>query len=80
MRFEDIEGRPLSAPFVAGRRVVGGDDEAIRPADFDAITKAATGGSARSCQLLSWAGIRVVHSSPCYQAADLDPASRRHGR
>jgi hypothetical protein len=43
----DIEGRPLSAPFVAGRRVVGGDDEAIRPGDFDAITQAATGSPAR---------------------------------
>jgi hypothetical protein len=39
----DIEGRPLGAQFVAGRRAVGGSDEAIPPAEFDALAEAAIG-------------------------------------
>lgn len=37
----DIEGRPLAAPYIAGRRVVGGSDEAV--SDLDAIATASTG-------------------------------------
>ena len=33
----DIDGRPLSAPIVVGRRVPGGDDEAASPEQFVAI-------------------------------------------
>lgn len=40
---EDIEGRPLGAPFIAGRKVVGGSDEAIPPAQYDAISTAGIG-------------------------------------
>ena len=39
----DIEGRPLTAPYIAGRRVAGGPDQAVAGPDLDAITKAATG-------------------------------------
>lgn len=39
----DIEGRPITAAHVAGRRTVGGADEAITPAQYDAIATAATG-------------------------------------
>ena len=39
----DIEGRPLVARWVVGRRVVGGSDEAISPAEYGAITESAIG-------------------------------------
>jgi hypothetical protein len=39
----DIEGRPLTAQFVAGRNVVGGADEALAPAQFNTFTEATTG-------------------------------------
>lgn len=39
----DIEGRELGAPSIAGRKVVGGPDEAIAPAQYDAITTAGIG-------------------------------------
>ena len=39
----DIEGRPLVAKHVSGRRVVGGGDEAIPPAEYVAITEGAIG-------------------------------------
>jgi hypothetical protein len=39
----DIEGRPLTARYVAGRRVVGGGDEALAPAQYDAVTTSAIG-------------------------------------
>jgi hypothetical protein len=39
----DIEGRPLVARRIVGRRVVGGPDEAISPTEFDAIAKEGTG-------------------------------------
>jgi len=39
----DIEGRPLNAQFITGRRVVGGVDEAVAPAQFDALAEAAIG-------------------------------------
>jgi hypothetical protein len=38
-----IDGRPLTAPFIAGRRVVGEPDEAISPAQFNALAEAGTG-------------------------------------
>lgn len=40
---KDIEGRPLGAPFIAGRKVVGGSDEAISPAQYDALSTAGIG-------------------------------------
>jgi hypothetical protein len=39
----DIEGRPLAAQYVVGRRVVGGDDQAIPATQFDALAEATTG-------------------------------------
>jgi hypothetical protein len=42
----DIEGRPLTARFVAGRRVVGGRDQAIRPEEHDALATVLTGNPA----------------------------------
>ena len=39
----DIEGRPLTARYVAGRNVVGGNDQAFPAAEFDALGKATTG-------------------------------------
>jgi hypothetical protein len=39
----DIEGRPLTARHVVGRRVVGGADKALPTAELDAVTKATTG-------------------------------------
>lgn len=38
-----IDGDPLTARFVAGRTLVGGGDEAIPPAQFDAIAEGLTG-------------------------------------
>lgn len=43
----DIEGRPLTAPFVAGRNTVGGADRPISPAHYDAITKGLLGEAAQ---------------------------------
>src|SRR5436190_10023148 len=34
----DIEGRPLTAKYVVGRRVVGGEDEVFPATEFDALT------------------------------------------
>jgi hypothetical protein len=42
-----IESRPLSAPRMGGRRVVGGADNAVRPTDRDGLAKAATHGPVR---------------------------------
>jgi hypothetical protein len=39
----DIEGRPLTAEYVVGRRMVGGKDQAFPPAQLDALTEATTG-------------------------------------
>jgi len=39
----DIEGRPLGARYVVGRKVVGGEDQALSPAEFDPLTEATTG-------------------------------------
>jgi hypothetical protein len=39
----DIEGRPLTARYVVGRRVVGGDDQAFPPAELNALGEATTG-------------------------------------
>lgn len=41
---EDIEGRPLSAPYVAGRRVLEGEDQALSASELNAIAEAATSG------------------------------------
>ena len=39
----DIEGRPLGAEHVVGRAALGGDDQAIAPAQLDEVAKALTG-------------------------------------
>jgi hypothetical protein len=39
----DIEGRPLTANYVAGRRVLGGRDEAISPKEYVALAEGADG-------------------------------------
>lgn len=44
----DIEGRPLTAPHVAGRQVLGGADEAIPSTQFDTLAEATTGRSAQA--------------------------------
>jgi hypothetical protein len=43
----DIEGRPLTARYIVGRRAVGAEDEAFAPAQFDALAKATTGRAAK---------------------------------
>jgi hypothetical protein len=40
---KDIEGRALTARYVVGRKVVGGDDIPFAAAELDALTKAGTG-------------------------------------
>jgi hypothetical protein len=40
---KDIDGRPLTAPFIAGRRSLGGGDEALRPEDVVAGAEGLTG-------------------------------------
>jgi hypothetical protein len=39
----DIEGRPLGGQFIAGRRMAGGNDEAIPPTQYDALATASIG-------------------------------------
>lgn len=39
----DIEGRPLVAQRVVGRKVVGGEDQALPPAEYDAIAERSIG-------------------------------------
>lgn len=41
----DIEGQPLIARNISGRRTVGGADQAISPAEFDPIATALTGNN-----------------------------------
>lgn len=41
----DIEGRPLTARWAVGRRMVGGIDEAFPPTELDALAKEGTGRS-----------------------------------
>lgn len=40
----DIDGRPIQAKYVVGRRVVGGADEALTPEEINAIATELTGG------------------------------------
>ena len=40
---EDMDGRPLTAKYVAGRRTLNGPDEALTPAEINEIAKANTG-------------------------------------
>jgi hypothetical protein len=40
---KDIEGRPLAAEHVVGRRMVGGQDQAFPPAQLDSLAEALTG-------------------------------------
>lgn len=44
----DIEGRPLRARWVVGRHVVGGDDQALAPSQYDAISTGLLGGSPKA--------------------------------
>jgi hypothetical protein len=39
----DIEGRPLTARYIAGRKYLGGADEALTPAELDAAAEATLG-------------------------------------
>ncbi|WP_315831119.1 hypothetical protein [Bradyrhizobium prioriisuperbiae] len=39
----DIDGKPLTAKYVVGRRVVGGADETLSPAELNAVTQATIG-------------------------------------
>ncbi|MDX3929106.1 MAG: hypothetical protein QHC90_25310 [Shinella sp.] len=50
----DIEGRPLTAEYIAGRNVVGQGEKALSPAELDAIATASTrdGASAVAPRLL----------------------------
>src|SRR5438105_912497 len=41
----DIEGRPLAADTVVGRSALGGRDQALAPAEIDALGKALTGNN-----------------------------------
>jgi hypothetical protein len=52
----DIEGRPLVAGRVVGRRMVGGNDEALPPAEFNAVTTALLGRPAKVEPLAGRAG------------------------
>lgn len=52
----DIEGRPLTARYVVGRRVVGGADQALPPAEYDSVTKALTGRGPAVASLRGKAG------------------------
>lgn len=40
----DIEGRPLTADYIAGRRMVGGRDESLSPAEIRSVGETGTGG------------------------------------
>lgn len=40
---EDVDGRPLTAERVVGRRAVGGEDVPLLPSEHDAVTEAAIG-------------------------------------
>jgi hypothetical protein len=44
---QDIEGRPLVAGRIVGRRVAGGADEALPATEFDALAEATTGARAQ---------------------------------
>lgn len=44
----DPEGRPLTAPFVAGRNVVGGANQAIPESRYDAVSKGLLGKAAQN--------------------------------
>ena len=44
----DIEGRPLTARWVVGRKVVGGEDQPLVPSQYDPLTKAAIGNNPAS--------------------------------
>jgi len=39
----DIEGRPLTADYIAGRKMVGGGDEALTPAEIRSVGETGTG-------------------------------------
>jgi hypothetical protein len=42
----DIEGRPLTAKYIVGRRAAGAEDQAFAPAEFDDLARATTGHAA----------------------------------
>ena len=44
----DIEGRPLTAPVVAGRSSLGGADAPVPAAGFNALATAATGAASEA--------------------------------
>jgi len=72
----DIEGRPLTARYVVGRKVAGGEDEAFPTAELDALAEALTGSRSSMAPLRGEAGRferRTVSSS---ELEDLKPHER----
>jgi hypothetical protein len=44
----DIEGRPLTARYIVGRKAAGAQDQAFAPAEFDDLARATTGHAAEA--------------------------------
>ena len=65
----DIDGRPLVARYVVGRRLVGAADEGMRPAQYDALAAATVGSPATVYPARSMAGV--------LGRTDLDPITGR---
>jgi hypothetical protein len=40
---QTIDGQPITARYVVGRRMVGGEDEALSPTQYDAVTTGSVG-------------------------------------
>ena len=40
---QTIDGKPITARYVVGRRMVGGEDQALAPAQYDAVTTGSIG-------------------------------------
>jgi hypothetical protein len=53
----DIEGNPLAARYVVGRRMVGGADQGLRPAEYDALATDLVGGPVQVRPARGMAGI-----------------------
>ena len=53
---KDLEGRPLTARYIVGRKTVGGEDEAFPAAELDALAEALTGSPYSLASLRGKAG------------------------
>jgi hypothetical protein len=63
----DIEGRPLTAPVIAGRRMVGQPDVAVSPQELDAVATAGLGrqpASVAASQIRGNAGLFTTRAGP----------------